>query len=122
LEPGFIRTETEHPEGEWVCQLTRHPVSHVFYNFGGLPSRDYGDAPDSYRTTIGAGGPSHGTLDVCSSVSESTGNPMGNRPSNCDGDDLNGVVLTMKTACPIPCQLRPGATGIIDVTLTTHGQ
>ena len=30
------------------------------FNFGNRPSRDFGDAPDTYQTTIAAGGPSHG--------------------------------------------------------------
>jgi hypothetical protein len=118
--PGFQRTLPNNTEGEWVINYTGGPLGNNFH-FGGLPSRDFGDAPDSYFTTIVANGPGHGTLAGLSIGNlvdrESDGQPsdfaLGDDGSQLDDED--GVIVTQA--------LRPGATGVIDVTLVnTTGQ
>lgn len=94
--PGFQRTIPL--SGEWLVNYTGGPLGSSF-NFGGLPSRDFGDAPDTYQTTIAANGASHGISDAvrigASSDSELDGSPT----VGADGDDFNqlddedGVVL-----------------------------
>lgn len=124
-EPGFIRTVPNNAEGEYTVNFTGAPLGSNF-NFGGLPSRDYGDAPDSYKTTISAGGPSHGVtagLTIGAQIDrENDGQPnataTGDDSVNSELnqiDDEDGVVVTSA--------LRAGGTGTISVTLnnTTGG-
>jgi hypothetical protein len=63
------------------------------YDFGLLASRDFGDAPDSYGTTLSADGASHGItagLNIGATVDrELDGQPT----TSADGDDLNGRIL-----------------------------
>ncbi|MCM2371981.1 Ig-like domain-containing protein [Aporhodopirellula aestuarii] len=119
-EPGFIRTLPSNAEGEWVINYTGGPLGNN-YHFGGLPSRDYGDAPDTYSTSIAAGGPSHGTLTGLTIGTQIDRESDGVPTADASGDDVvntttgqfddeDGVVQTVA--------LRPGATGIITVTLT----
>lgn len=57
VEPGFIQTFPASGEHIVVYNGIALPDN---YNFGNLPSRDYGDAPDTYQTTVATDGPSHG--------------------------------------------------------------
>ncbi|EMI52004.1 hypothetical protein RSSM_06569 [Rhodopirellula sallentina SM41] len=119
-EPGFIRTLPNNTEGEWVINYTGGALGNN-YHFGGLPSRDYGDAPDSYMTSIAAGGPSHGTVTGLTIGTEIDRESDGVPSDDATGDDVvntttgqiddeDGVVQSVA--------LRPGATGTITVTLT----
>ncbi|WP_044253122.1 Ig-like domain-containing protein [Rhodopirellula sp. SWK7] len=119
-EPGFIRTLPGNTEGEWVVNYTGGPLG-ANYHFGGLPSRDYGDAPDTYSTSIAAGGPSHGTLTGLTIGTQIDRESDGVPSADATGDDAintatgqiddeDGVIESVA--------LRPGATGTITVTLT----
>ena len=57
VEPGFVQTFPA--SGEHIVTFNGTALTDNF-NFGNLPSRDYGDAPNSYLTTSAVGGPSHG--------------------------------------------------------------
>ncbi len=63
------------------------------YDFGLLASRDFGDAPDSYGTTLAAGGASHG-ITAGLSIGATVDRELNGQPtSSADGDDLNGRIL-----------------------------
>jgi len=90
----------------------------VMFDFGNRRAADFGDAPDSYRTTDAAGGPSHGfladfslgaTVDV-----ESNGVPS----ANADGDDLNQVVND-EDGVTFTNTPFPGGTADFDVEVST---
>ena len=119
-EPGFIRTLPNNAEGEYVVNFTGAPLGSHF-DFGGLPSRDYGDAPDSYMTTVDAGGPSHGVADGLTIGSQIDRENDGQPNATASGDDLvnpdfdqiddeDGVIVTSA--------LRAGGTGTIAVSVT----
>jgi len=62
----------------------------VGLDFGNRPSRDYGDAPDSYMTLRASGGPSHGIVPGLS-LGQRVDRDLDGQPSPlADGDDLNG--------------------------------
>ncbi len=90
VPPGF--TQTSPVGGEYTFFYDGLAVNNNF-DFGLRPSRDFGDAPDSYGTTLAAGGASHGItagLTIGSAVDqEADGQPT----SAANGDDLNGRTL-----------------------------
>lgn len=116
-EAGFERTIPL--SGEYIVTFTGAPLGSNF-DFGGIPSRDFGDAPDSYRTTIAAGGPSHGIssgLRIGASVdreldgsdsADATGDDQINTALG-QFDDEDGVILVR------PLSLT--STGRFDVSL-----
>ena len=57
VDAGFVQT---FPDGGEHVVVYDGVALRDNYNFGNLPSRDYGDAPDSYQTLVSADGPSHG--------------------------------------------------------------
>ncbi|MCO8121961.1 Ig-like domain-containing protein [Stieleria sp. TO1_6] len=61
------------------------------YNFGNLPSRDYGDAPDSYQTTVATNGPSHGISQGLGLGAQVDRETNGLPTSNALGDDNNNI-------------------------------
>tara|TARA_R110002049_G_scaffold4601_6_gene32895 strand:+ start:100190 stop:105202 length:5013 start_codon:yes stop_codon:yes gene_type:complete len=94
------------------------------YNFGNLPSRDFGDAPDSYRTTLDADGPSHGLLDGLR-IGNAVDRDLDGRPgAAADGDDVNGLldingnVIDDEDGLRLLSPLGPGATSTVEVSLT----
>ena len=86
------------------------------YDFGLLPSQDFGDAPASYGTTLSGNGASHGIstgLTLGALIDrESDGQPTNaaDGDNNTGLDDEDGVTLTSP--------LSPGATATFDVTVT----
>ena len=89
--------------------------------FGLLPSRDYGDAPDTYGTFSTSGGPSHG---LSSNIGlgllvdrETNGAPS----STALGDDNNGI--DDEDGISLTAPFGPGGTGAIDVYIrNTSGE
>ncbi|TWT74904.1 Ig-like domain-containing protein [Allorhodopirellula solitaria] len=119
-EPGYEPTVPNNAEHEYIVNFTGAPLGSHF-DFGGLPSRDYGDAPDSYMTTVDAGGPSHGVTDGLTLGTQVDREVDGQPNASATGDDLvdptfdqiddeDGVVVTSA--------LRVGGTGTIEVTVT----
>ena len=86
------------------------------YDFGFLPSLDFGDAPDSYGTTASVDGARHGItsgLSLGSSVDrEGDGLPS----VNADGDDTNN--LADEDGVRLLSPLGPGASATFEVTAT----
>ncbi len=96
------------------------------YNFGNLPSRDFGDAPDSYRTTIAAGGPSHG-LTAGLRIGAVTDRDLNGQPTTAaNGDDingqlnLNGTVIDDEDGVRLLSPLGPGGTASVELSLTNE--
>ncbi len=91
VPPGF--TQTSPVSGEHTFQFDGVSLTQN-YNFGLLPSRDFGDAPDTYGTTIAADGASHGITDglyigLVDPDRDSDGQPS----DDARGDDDNGRIL-----------------------------
>lgn len=88
VEPGFVQTFPaggEHNVFYDGVALTDN------YNFGNLPSRDYGDAPDSYQTSVATGGPSHG-ISVGLGLGAEVDRETNGFPSpDALGDDKNNI-------------------------------
>ncbi|MEM6469999.1 MAG: Ig-like domain-containing protein [Planctomycetota bacterium] len=113
VEPGFIQTFPTAAMGfEHTVTFNGTALTGLF-DFGNLPSRDYGDAPDSYLTTVGVGGPSHGLSDEVGLGAivdrEVNGFPsvdaLGDDNNNLDDED--GVTLISP--------LGPGGTATFEV-------
>lgn len=62
------------------------------YDFGNQPTRDFGDAPDSYLTTTSVGGASHGIIDGLTLGSVVDREVNGSPTANALGDDTTGPV------------------------------
>ena len=113
LEPGYERT---FPVGEEHTFTYDGLTLDDNYDFGFLPSLDFGDAPDSYGTSVSADGARHGItegLSIGSSVDrEGDGLPSvagtGDDVDNLDDED--GVRLLSP--------LGPGASATFEVTAT----
>ncbi len=126
VAPGFVQTFPV--GGEHTVVFTGAPLGNNF-NFGNLPSLDFGDAPDSYRTTLAAGGPSHGLL-AGLSLGSGPDRELDGRPSiGADGDDVagligaGGVVIDDEDGVRVLTPIGPGANATFEVTLTnTTGQ
>ncbi|KAA5543622.1 adhesin [Roseiconus nitratireducens] len=111
VPPGYIQTFPTN--GEHVVTYNGIALADN-YNFGNLPSRDYGDAPDTYRTSVAANGPSHGIstgFGLGATVDrETNGFPsddaLGDDNNNIDDED--GVQLLSP--------LGPGGTATVQVT------
>ncbi|QDV43291.1 Serine-aspartate repeat-containing protein D precursor [Stieleria neptunia] len=111
IGPGYVQTFPT--SGEHIVNFNGVALTDN-YNFGNLPSRDYGDAPDTYQTTVAAGGPSHGistALGLGASVDrESDGIPT----ASALGDDLNNIDDEDGVVLLTP--LGPGGTANLAVT------
>ncbi|TWT97457.1 Ig-like domain-containing protein [Neorhodopirellula pilleata] len=134
-EPGFERTIPL--SGEYVVTYTGAPLGSN-YDFGGLPSRDFGDAPDSYRTTVAANGPSHGIssgLRIGASVdreidgapsADATGDDQINTALG-QIDDEDGVILTRPLSLTstgrfeVSLNNTTGSTGYLQVWVDFNG-
>lgn len=102
LPSGFEQTFPLIPQSSNTLPLGQSPDEHRFvfngssltnnFNFGNRPNLDFGDAPDSYKTTLATGGPSHGILPGLS-LGLAPDREIDGRPSvNADGDDVVGVI------------------------------
>ncbi len=94
------------------------------YDFGNLPSRDFGDAPDSYRTLIATGGPSHGIATGLTLGAVVDRDLDGQPNSTATGDDINGRVnfdgsiLDDEDGLRLLSPLGPGDSAEFEVTVT----
>ncbi len=90
VPPGFTQTSPASGEHTFVFDGVSLATN---YNFGLLPSRDFGDAPDTAGTTLAAGGASHGITDGLM-IGAAIDRELDGSPSvNADGDDSVGRVL-----------------------------
>lgn len=124
--PGFEQTSPTSGFHEFVYDPLNPPVG---LNFANRPSRDFGDAPDSYMTLQASGGPSHGIIPGLS-LGQRVDRDLDGQPSPlADGDDLSGpvgpggVVLDDEDGVRVLSPIAPGATAAFEVTITnTTGQ
>ncbi|MCD0458945.1 Ig-like domain-containing protein [Roseiconus lacunae] len=118
VEPGFEQTFPV--SGEHIVTYNGVGLTDN-YNFGNLPSRDYGDAPDSYGTSIAAGGPSHGTSLAVGLGAEVDREIDGFPSANALGDDNNNI--DDEDGIQLLSPLGPGGTATVQVTArNTTGQ
>ncbi|WP_404310404.1 Ig-like domain-containing protein [Neorhodopirellula lusitana] len=83
--PGFQATLPV--GGEHIVSYTGSPLTGT-YDFGGNPSRDFGDAPDTYLTSSSVGGASHG-IDSRIQIGASIDSEIDGAPStDALGDDV----------------------------------
>lgn len=118
VEPGFVQTFPA--GGEHIVNFNGIALTDN-YNFGNLPSRDYGDAPDSYQTTVAANGPSHGisnSIGLGANVDRETN---GIPTNTALGDDLNNI--DDEDGVQLLSPLGPGGTASLQVvTRNTTGE
>ena len=121
VSPGFVQTFPTSGEHVVVFNGTT-PVGNL--NFGNLPSLDFADAPDSYRTTLAAGGPSHGLL-AGLSLGGAPDRELDGRPSvGADGDDVagliggGGMIVDDEDGVRLLTPIGPGANATFEVSLT----
>ncbi|WP_182865003.1 Ig-like domain-containing protein [Rhodopirellula sp. JC639] len=118
IEPGFVQTFPA--GGEHIVNYNGIALTDN-YNFGNLPSRDYGDAPDSYQTTVAAGGPSHGITAGLGLGVEVDRETNGIPTANALGDDLNNI--DDEDGVQLLSPLGPGGTANFSVvTRNTTGE
>jgi len=85
--PGFEQTAPAGGFYTFQYDGLRGPVG---FDFGNRPSRDYGDAPNSYNTLQANGGPSHGIV-AGLHMGQRVDRDLDGQPSPlADGDDNNG--------------------------------
>jgi len=94
------------------------------FNFGNRPNLDFGDAPDTYSTTLASGGPSHGLL-AGLTLGTTIDRELDGQPSlNADGDDTVGEVGSAGTVVDdedgvvVLTPIGPGANATFQVTTT----
>ncbi len=126
VSPGFEATSPAGGFHRVVYDGLNPPVG---LDFGNRPSRDFGDAPDSYQTTIASNGPSHGIV-AGLSLGSSVDRDLDGQPSpRADADDLNGVVGAGGTVVDdedgirLLTPLSPGSVATFEINITnTTGQ
>ena len=126
ITPGFVQTfpDPATTGGEHTVVFNGIALTENF-NFGNLPSRDFGDAPDSYQTTIASDGPSHG-LTAGLTIGANIDRDLDGQPSAlADGDDdngrlnvIDGTVIDDEDGVRLLSPLGPGDTAEFEVTLT----
>jgi len=139
LPSGFEQTFPLIPQSSITLPAGQSPDEHriVFngssltnnFNFGNRPNLDFGDAPNSYKTTLAAGGPSHGILPGLS-LGLAPDREIDGRPSaNADGDDVVGVIGATGTIVDdedgivVLTPIGPGAIATFQATINnTTGQ
>ena len=89
-EPGFLPTLPL--SGEYIVTFTGAPIGSNL-DFGGVPSRDFGDAPDSYQTTAASNGPNHGISDAVRIGALIDSELDGSPTVAADGDDAVNLTL-----------------------------
>ena len=119
VQPGFIQTFPS--SGEHLVNYNGVALTDN-YNFGNLPSRDYGDAPDSYQTTVATGGPSHGISTAVGLGAEVDRETNGIPTNTALGDDLNN--LDDEDGVQLLSPLGPGGTASLSIETrnTTGGE
>ena len=116
VPPGFVQTFPA--TGEHTVVYTGGALGQNF-NFGNLPSRDYGDAPDTYLTSVSAGGPSHG-LDANVFLGSEIDRETDGIPSaDALGDDNNNI--DDEDGIQLLSPLGPGGSATFQVTATNTG-
>lgn len=108
VPPGFELTSP--PSGEHLATFDGVSLNGNF-DFGFLPSTDFGDAPDSYGTTIAVDGASHGITSGLT-IGATVDREIDGQPSiaaDGDGADEDGVRLLSP--------LGPGDTATLEVTV-----
>ena len=121
--PGFIQTFPASGEHTVVFDGTNLTEN---FNFGNQPSRDFGDAPDSYLTTLASGGPSHGLATGLSLGVEIDRDSDGEPSVDALGDDnqgrldFSGNVVDDEDGVNQTSALGPGSVGSIEVTTTNE--
>lgn len=117
---GWIQTLPGNTEQAHSVNVTNGSLN-LALSFGNMSAIDYGDAPDSYGTSIAAGGASHGYLAGLQLGQNLDVEPDGIPSVNADSDDLNqnsndedGVAFNLPTSI-----LFPGSETEFDVTLST---
>ncbi len=120
-KPGFVQTFPA--TGEHTVVFDGITLNDNF-DFGNLPSRDYGDAPDSYRTTRLSGGPSHGITSGLT-IGAVVDRDLDGQPSaDALGDNINGRVnidgsrVDDEDGLRLLDPLAPGDSAEFEVTLT----
>ncbi len=109
VEPGYIQTAPGSGlNNEFLVVYNGTPITDL--NFGNLPSLDFGDLPDTYKTLVNSNGASHGLLEGLSigvaPDRESTGVPTisADGDNNSGTNDENDVVLS--GLCSLEARLR----------------
>ena len=102
LPSGYEQTFPLIPQSAITLPNGQNPDEHrvVFngtsltqnFNFGNRPNLDFGDLPDSYGTTLAAGGPSHGILAGLSLGGAPDREADGQPTAGANGDDVSGIV------------------------------
>ena len=111
VDPGFVQTFPAN--GEHLVNFNGIALADN-YNFGNLPSRDYGDAPDSYQTSVATGGPSHG-LATGVGLGAQVDREVNGFPSvDALGDDTNNI--DDEDGIRLLSPLGPGGVASISVT------
>lgn len=124
--PGFEQTAPASGFYTFQYDGLRGPVG---FDFGNRPSRDFGDAPNSYNTLQANGGPSHGIV-AGLHMGQRVDRDLDGQPSAlADGDDNNGPlggsgqVQDDEDGVRLLTPLAPGAPATFEVTLAnTTGQ
>lgn len=117
VEPGFVQTFPV--GGEHIVSYNGIGLTDN-YNFGNLPSRDYGDAPDTYQTTVANNGPSHGISTAIGLGANVDRETNGIPTNNALGDDLNNI--DDEDGVQLLSPLGPGGTATFSVvTRNTTG-
>lgn len=114
LPPGFEQTFP--PGGQHVVTFNGTSLTDNF-DFGLLPSRDFGDAPDSFGTLLASNGASHGIVNGLSIGSLVDREANGVPTANALGDDLAGPVDD-EDGVVLSTPLAPGSLGSVNVTVT----
>jgi hypothetical protein len=112
LKPGFERTFPE--DGEHLVVYNGISLTDN-YDFGFLPSQDFGDAPDSYGTTVAADGARHGIVSGLTIGAIVDRESQGFPSSAADGDDANN--LDDEDGVRLTSPLGPGASATFEVTV-----
>lgn len=126
VSPGFEATSPAGGFHRVVYDGLNPPVG---LDFGNRPSRDFGDAPNSYQTNIASNGPSHGIV-AGLSLGSSVDRDLDGQPSAlANADDLNGVVgaggsvVDDEDGIRLLTPLSPGAMATFEINITnTTGQ
>lgn len=112
VPPGFELTFPS--TGEHIVNFDGVSLTGNF-DFGFLPSTDFGDAPDSFGTTLQADGASHG-ITTGLQIGALVDRELNGQPSvAANGDDLN---VDDEDGVRLLTPLAPGSTASFEVTVT----
>ena len=124
VAPGFVQTFPGPALGGEHTVVFDGTALTDNFNFGNLPSRDFGDAPDQYGTLEASNGPSHGLTEGLSIGNIAPDRELNGQPSiDALGDDgsgvigLNGQSIDDEDGVVLLEPLGPGASADLAVTL-----